>query len=261
MVTLVADSGKFSRKEIIGQGLLLCGVCIIVSLPWQLYIYSVFPVEAKWESEYNFRHITQSLGHQDAPFYYFFSQVRINYGELIYLPLGWSAWKLFKEPNKKSYALLLWWFVPMLFFSFVRTKMQAYILFASPALFIITAEFWHMLLQYREDHRPRWLYNIILFLLIALPLRYTIERVKPFNISGRHPQWVKDLEQLNKRDIQKGVLFNYPRPVEAMFYTNLTVYSYYPDQYIVDSLGAHGYYILVNAMAAPSPQVECVDLQ
>ena len=46
----------------------------------------------------------------------------------------------------------------------------------------------------------------------------------------RNPQWVSDLKKLAKLNIEKGVLFNYNRPIEAMFYTNFTIYSKIPDK-------------------------------
>ena len=111
---------------------------------------------------------------------------------------------------------------------------------------MITAEFWVMLSSYKMNNKPKWLYNLILFLMIALPIRYTIERIKPFEISERSPQWVTDLKDLNHKNISKGVLMNYDRPIEAMFYTNLTVYANIPDRHVIIDLIEKGYTILVN---------------
>jgi len=85
--------------------------------------------------------------------------------------------------------------------------MQAYILFISPALFLMTAEFFYMLNDYKNKHKPKWLFNLVLFLLIALPVRYMIERVKPFEQNNRNPDWVIELRKLNDKEIAKGVLF------------------------------------------------------
>jgi urease gamma subunit len=124
--------------------------------------------------------------------------------------------------------------------------MQAYILFTSPALFIMTSEFWFMLKEYRKNHKFKWLFNLILFLLIALPVRYTIERIKPFEKTDRNPQWVAELKKLNQMNISNGILLNYKRPIEAMFYTNLTVYSYLPDNKTINDLISEGYTVIVN---------------
>jgi hypothetical protein len=75
--------------------------------------------------------------------------------------------------------------------------MQAYILFISPALFIMTADFFFMLIDYKKNYKQKWLYNLALILLIALPIRYMIERVKPFQQNNRNPDWAIDLRKLN----------------------------------------------------------------
>ena len=244
---LLLDSKQFSIKQIVIQSLIVLVSCVAVFLPWQLYIHSTFPVEAAWEADSHFRHITEVLGKQTGPFYYFFNQIRINYGELIYLPFLWFLWRMIK--NRKDYkrlALVVWFLVPTLFFSFVTTKMQAYILFTAPALFLMIGEFYVMLDEHKQHQKYRWVYNLILVLLIALPVRYMIERVKPFDKRERHPEWVVQLKQLDKESIEKGVLFNYNRPIEAMFYTDLTVYSILPPKYRIERLVNEGYTILIH---------------
>jgi len=244
---IVADSGSFKTKTIFFQLVILLAACTIIFLPWQLYIFNAFPLEASWEAGSNFRHITNVLDGRAGPFYYFFDTIRINYGELIYLPLIWFIWKTFKDnKNKKRLAILIWFLVPVIFFSIAKTKMQAYILFAAPALFLMTSEFYFMLADYKINHKRKWLINIVLFLLIALPVRYSIERVKPFETIGRNPQWVMDLKKLNEKNISNGVLFNYDKPVEAMFYTGLTVYPNIPDKIEICDLLRRGYIIVIN---------------
>lgn len=244
---LVVDTGKFKPKEILTQFIILIVTSILVFLPWQIYIYHAFPLEARWEAGFNLKHITEALEEQTGPFYYFINKIRINYGELIYLPLLWFLWKTLKNPgDKKRLAISIWFMVPFLFFSYAITKMQAYLLFASPALFIMTAEFWHMLAAYRKNHWLKWVFNLILILLIALPIRYSIERIKPFDKTDRNPQWVKDLKTLNESKFKKGILFNYSNPIEAMFYTDITVYQNIPENNILKDLQQKGYYILIN---------------
>ncbi len=244
---LVVDTGKFKPKEILIQFIILTVTSILVFLPWQIYIYHAFPLEARWEAGFNLKHITEALEDQTGPFYYFINKIRINYGELIYLPLLWFLWKTLKNPgDKKRLAISIWFIVPFLFFSYASTKMQAYLLFASPALFIMTAEFWLMLATYKENHKFKWALNLVIILLIALPIRYSIERIKPFDKTDRKPQWVNDLKTLNEKNITNGILFNYNNPIEAMFYTDITVYQNIPENYILMDLQQKGYNILIN---------------
>jgi 4-amino-4-deoxy-L-arabinose transferase-like glycosyltransferase len=244
---IVIDSGNFKSKSIFFQLLILLITCIVVFLPWQLYIFKTFPAEASWEASFNFRHITEVLEGHGGSFFYFINRIRINYGELIYLPLLWFLWKTIKNTTDlKRLAISIWFMVPLFFFSIAKTKMPTYILFASPALFIMISEFWFMLFDYRKNHKLKWLFNLILILLIAFPVRYTIERTKPFDRIDRNPEWVSDLKNLNDKKIKNGILFNYDRPIEAMFYTNLTAYSYIPEREVVIDLIGRGYAVIIK---------------
>lgn len=244
---LVYQSKSFSIKTIIWQLILILTVTCIVFLPWQIYIYSYFPVEANWEAGFNVKHFTEALEGRSGSVFYFIDRIRINYGELIYIPLIWFIWKTFRKPiDLKRLAILTWFIIPLLFFSLAKTKMQGYLLFTSPALFVMTADFWWMIYEYRNQQKLKWLYNVLLILFIALPVRYTIERIKPFEKRDRNPPWVAELRELNKKEISKGVLFNYNSPIEAMFYTNLVAYEQIPDQKTINDLISKEYQILIN---------------
>ena len=239
---LVLNNNSFTIKAIFGHSVFLIFTIIMVTLPWQLYIYNAFPLEAAHEASLNLRHFTEVLDEQTGSIFYFINRIRINYGELIYLPLIWFSWKIFRNPNNyKHLALFIWFIVPLLFFSLAKTKMQGYILFTAPALFIITSAFFFELPKYRAAHKPKWLFSTVMILFIALPIRYGIERMKPFKNYSRNPKWVIELKQLNDRNIQNGILFNYKNPIEAMFYTDLVVYSTLPSNDKIESLINEGY--------------------
>ena len=124
--------------------------------------------------------------------------------------------------------------------------MQGYLLFTAPALFIITAAFFFELVNYRALHKPKWLFNLVLALFIILPIRYGIERMKPFKNIERYPKWVVELKELNEKNIKNGILFNYENPIEAMFYTDLVVYSTLPSKDKMEQLINEGYQIIIN---------------
>jgi 4-amino-4-deoxy-L-arabinose transferase len=244
---LVIDSNSFNIKTIIIHFTWIIFTIVAVTLPWQLYIFKEFPLEAAYESSFNLGHFTKIIEGRSGSVFFFIDRIRINYGELIYLPLLWFLWKVVKRPgNFKQLALFIWFLVPLIIFSFAKTKMQAYLLFTAPALFIITSAFFFELLTYKLTHKPKWLYNLIAVLFIVLPIRYGIERMKPFEKRDRNPQWVSDLKALHKQDIQNGVLFNYENPIEAMFYTDLTVYPGMPAKEKIEQLINDGYRIFVN---------------
>ena len=244
---LVWDSGKFSVKTTALHFALILVTLTAVFLPWQLYIFSAFPQEATWESNYNVHHLFEGLeGHSGSIFYYL-NRIRVNYGEIIYLPLGWFIWHSLKNPgDKRRLAILVWFLIPFIFFSLARTKMQAYMFITAPALFLITAAFFHALAEFKDRSRFKWVINLVLALIIILPVRYGVERLTVFELKQRNPGWVKELRELRNEDFNNSVLFNYNRPIEAMFYTDLTVYPTIPSSESISALQQQGYTVIIN---------------
>jgi len=114
---LVIAYKKMSIKDILYRLLIITDRLTIVFLPWQLYIFKKFPLEATWENNFNLRHITNVLeGHKSTVFYHFY-KAAVIWNEFIYLALIWIIFKVFKTRFKKKYLILsIWIFVPYLFF-------------------------------------------------------------------------------------------------------------------------------------------------
>jgi 4-amino-4-deoxy-L-arabinose transferase len=234
-------------KKLTWQLAVMLLAAVAVALPWQFYIHAQFPQEAQWESDYNWRHFTEVIeGHEESFLKHFGNMPRI-WGELIYLPVLWFFYSLAKRWDWNKAALAIWVFVPFLFFSFARTKMQAYTLFTCPALFIMLA--WHCRSLHLHELfylKKRWLSRFILLLLVVLPLRYCYERVKPFK-TDRNPAWASELRSLaQKYEGKKVVIFNMERPVEAMFYGDFTAYFSAPDSQEIKPLLQKGYLVMLK---------------
>lgn len=246
---LALDARRHSPATTFLHLLALCGVALAVALPWQIYIFRAFPLEAAWESSFNFRHLTEPLESHGRPFYYHLDKVRMIYGELIYLPMAWFFYKSFK--NLRHYRRILisiWVIVPFVFFSAATTKMQAYTLFTAPALFLMTALFFQYLYRWRNAFRYRRVVVTVLILLLALPVRYAIERIKPFDRRDRNPAWAKELKALRGviTDESRVVVFNAERPVETMFYAGCTAYPGIPHDTTLTRLSQKGYAVFVR---------------
>jgi 4-amino-4-deoxy-L-arabinose transferase len=239
---------SYKPKLVFAHLLLLLSVVAIVALPWQIYIHKMFPQEAIWEAEFNRKHFTEALDGQSGPFYYYFDKVRLIFGEVSLLALLFLLLIISKKRwRPKFWIFALWIFVPIVVFSLAATKMQGYILFIAPAVFITGAYFWDFLRNRIHTQRYKWFSVLVLILFIALPIRYSIERLKPFDQSERRPIWVSQLKELGKKtNDEKGIIFNVAHPIEAMFYTDLVAYERLPKVEVLDSLMGEGYTIFIN---------------
>lgn len=244
----VLHSKRFSFKEFLFHGLILLLPIIAIALPWQFYIHDQFPLEATWEGSFNTKHLFETIEVQAQPWYYHFTMLRINYGELIYLPLLWFAYKTIKKrTNLKYWALFIWIAIPYLFFTIAQTKMQGYTLITAPAVFVVLGFFIHYLIRYRKSFKYKWVPILGLILLIGLPIRFTIERLRPFR-TVEVPQWQKDIDHLTKEigSAEKVVVFNVNHPIELMFHSNCTAYNSVPSPETIKRLQEEGYTIYVN---------------
>jgi 4-amino-4-deoxy-L-arabinose transferase-like glycosyltransferase len=247
---LVLDSRKFNRIEIIKNSAILLAVTVLIFLPWQIYVFYRFPLEAKWEAGFNFKHLTEGLEGHGRPFSYHFLQLGQMYGELVYLPILWCMYKaVFNRLNYKRLIVLIWVLVPLLFFSFSKTKMPAYTLFSSPAVFIIAGLFFVFVKRYSKKFRYRMASIAIMVLLIALPVRQCITKTGMFQKYDRNPQWVKDIKELKplgRKYDGKLVIFNTDRPIETMFYVDCIAYSILPSNERISELEKKGYKVIVQ---------------
>ena len=246
-ITGAVLSKKYSFRECISHFILIFFGCFLIAAPWFIYILNEYPNEAKYVIHKFLYAYSGSIEGHNAPFWYYINYVEIIYGELVYIPLIFAIYYMFK--NDKEWALkmlTIWWIVPVIIFSFGETKRHTYLLLASPAFFIISSWYWFYLQSAILNNKINWVKYIILFLLIILPIRFTIERLHPFEIIETNPKWAKDLRHLNQQITEKKViLFNSERPIETMFYTNFTAYSSVPDTMEINNLLSQGYAIYI----------------
>jgi 4-amino-4-deoxy-L-arabinose transferase-like glycosyltransferase len=244
----VVNTNTFSRGQIVGQFLLLCTVVAIVALPWQIYIHLYFPAEAAWEAQYNFRHFTEVLEGHGGPWYFHFEKMSIAFGDLFMIVLLWFTWSTLKQRSLNSLLLIVWLWIPLLFFTLAATKMTGYTLFTAPAAFIMTGAFCSMLFRLQPKKYWKIASPILLTAFLFFTLRYSNERIKFFDDNERNPRWVQQLRELKSTNPHpKTVYFNMNRPVETMFYTGCLAYQGIPDATTVERLEKSGYVIVINA--------------
>ena len=236
-------AGKYTTRDILKHFLIMVAGCLIIAAPWLIYILLTFPLEAKWVIRKFIFAYSASVENHSGPWWYYINYVEIIFGELVYIPLLYAIYRIFKD--KKEWALKMlsiWWILPVVIFSFAETKRHTYLMLSAPAYFLITAWFWYYLKEAYVRKNFRWLKYVVLWLLIILPIRFMIERIKPFERLDKDPAWATELRNLNSQILEKKVvIFNSERPIETMFYTNFTAYSGVPDSSTLQAFTSRGY--------------------
>lgn len=241
-------SANVFKRSLKANVLPFAGLVFLIAflvLPWQWYIHSKWPLEAAWESQYNRMHIFEALGSESGGLLYHVNRITIIFGELIFIPFIWLLWyTIKKKTNPKLWLLLIWILIPLLFFTFVKTKMQGYLLFTAPAFFLLTAYFIEYLYRIKSTCTYPKIVNIIIIFLFILPFRYSIERIKP--LSNRSQEMTDFKKEYVKYD-DKTVIFNEEHYIEAMFYSECAaVYPYLPKQDQIEELKTLGYRLIIK---------------
>lgn len=239
---LLQYSNKVPLKHIIGSSVLIIFIALLVFLPWQWYIFHTYPREAHWEYAYNARHFFIAVEGHTGGWFYYFDKLHINYGDLVFLPVGWFSYKTIRYRNPRDWIVFVWFWVPFIFFSIAATKMPAFTLIAVPAILFMTAECF--IYFNSKSSTYNWFVKLVAWLLLLLPARYTLERLKPFE--QKNDTCNKSIMGLMKEDIKQPiVIFNDSKPIETMFFNDCTAYSSIPDSATVQYLQREGYKVIV----------------
>jgi 4-amino-4-deoxy-L-arabinose transferase len=252
-VTLGLLSGRRSIGWIKDIATMMC-IFAIITMPWIIYIFQYYPLEASAMINGVFSPIANTVqGHTGNAFFYL-DKARIIFGEAIYLPMIWLSAIVLRDKWTTRYGmsnrmlLFCWIMLPIILFSIAATKRPTYLLPAAPAFFMLTALFMRFITQNRQRQRyPRILVGLVWVALAFLPVRYSIERLKIFHQPKTTQNWCLSLKALAKQEAlngEKTVLFNEPHPIEAMFYTGFTAYSWMPDYKEVNRLKEEGWRVI-----------------
>lgn len=241
----IAERRGSWRATVVDQAVLVI-VATLVAGPWTVYTHTRFPEIAHYESLMNIAHFTTVLDGQGGSSLYYFDRLRIAYGELVYLPCIWYLIRSFMaHTNAGRYVVLIWWLVPYVIFSFAATKMAGYVLPSVIPVLTISALFWTVVERHiRSQRRYRWLGIVILVALIALPVRYSIERLKPFQDLSSMREARQGLVDRIGEEADRTVVFGCKEQYEAMFYTDCIAYERPLDAITKQWLERHGYRVI-----------------
>lgn len=215
------------KAAFIGTSVILV-IAVLIALPWTLYIHARYPEIIEAVDRGRLSRFTEVIDGQGGGPLYYFDRLRIRYGDLVYLPCLWFIWSTVRRKRgiDDRWAILCWFLLPYVVFSCVATKMQGYVLACSIPILAITAAYWTRLEQHMRT-RPgwRWLQLSVLSALLALPVRYTIERLKPFEDQRDRVALREQVRALASPGPADSTVVIGPYPIETMFYTPFTAYE------------------------------------
>lgn len=138
--------------------------------------------------------------------------------------------------------LLVWTAVPYLVFSVLATRMPGYVMIGAPAIFLLLASGVVRAYQWLPPRgRRRTAGLVVLGVTVLLTGRYLLEPRGPLANRDGSPAFARDLERLaNRLGLPDAVLFNVPRPIDAMFYSGYTAYERMPTKAEVRDIVASG---------------------
>ncbi len=238
---------KHSWKNLLTNLTTIVVSALTVSLPWNIYIWREFPAEASDMFRSLISPMTTVVHEHSGDALYYLDEIRIVFGDIIYIPMLWLIYKMMKSRNDRSMFFIgLWILIPLLVFSIAETKRATYLMISAPAYFILTASFFYYCYDLFKEKKYKFISAIIMVLLIAFPLRYSAERIESFQ-EGRNPEWSKEIKQLkNLTEENKVVLFGVEHSIETMFYTDYVVYSFVPDNETIKQVMNDGYKVYIN---------------
>lgn len=219
---------KWTWRVLLGAAAVQLAVGALVAAPWVIYASNTFPEIYAHEARMRGEHITHVLDGQGGSVLYYVDRLRIAYGELVYLPCAWFVWSLSRHAGFRTarWSILLWWLGFYLFFSLVSTKMQGYVMPATIPVLAIAAAFWVLLeRKLRAGGQWRWGVYVVLVVLLALPVRYCVERLKPLQDLSAKVQERAALESFMDHTSGCTVLWGCELSIEAMFYRDGIAYG------------------------------------
>lgn len=222
-------------------------VTLIIALPWQVYTFIFFPVNAKLAQQYNVMHIFESLDSHTGSFWYHFDQFDNLYGKLssfLIIPAFIVLYKRITD-RKLYFSLISMIIVVYLFFSLVQTKMPSFPIIVAMLIFISIAA----LLDFCLDcvsalATKQWVKKLIIILVILflVSLRFDIGQIEVAHSFAKDDNSYSKMLYHNKIIFQSlklpgnAVIFNVKGKhfIESMFYTGLPSYNIVPskEQYL-----------------------------
>lgn len=266
VIQLTESKFKFWRIKDFMYLLLPFCISLIVFVPWQIYIFNQFPIEAESEFSAVSSHFFAAVeGHGGDWTYHLTIGIDQLYNSGLFIKLLLIAtfiiglWRIQKLEHRLSLALGVIFIY--LFFSMASTKMLGFTLIVMPIVLLLIAATFDFAVIISQKHFKRlgkWMIICSLGALgfLFLNFKQIGKNHAPgitFENAGRENE-LKELKIIHelKREFDndsKVVIFNSGITstgyIEYMFFTNYTSYSFIPTKNQINKLAQEGYKIVI----------------
>lgn len=243
---LIGNPERFNWKRYLPMALAFLISCLVF-IPWQLYIFHAFPVEASHEFGMISRHLSEVIeGHGEERFYFFKSGLEVLYGKGDFVPYFLILGIVLTIIKSKNGDARLLYILPILIvygvYTYAETKMPAFPMVVFPFVAIAIASvffaFYHVFKCYIKSYLVRLIMGVLGFASVSL-LIFDYPRINENHFSeGDRSKELKELlffEKWKQNDQQEMAVvfldsFTYASHVPMMFYTDCIAYSGKPKQ-------------------------------
>jgi 4-amino-4-deoxy-L-arabinose transferase len=241
-------------------------ISCFVFIPWQLYIFNKFPLEATHEFLLNTKHFYSAVeGHGGNSWFHFKALNKLyGSGDLMPYILLAGVILLVLKTSTKNYRIATISAIVIVygFYTIAATKMIAFCIIASPFIFLGLGALLDTFISFlKEKIKPHIFGKTIEAFIIIAACFFLIDlnkienyhtNKKPHDNFGREKD-LKEMEVINKllhiSNIQNYVVFNANISVNGhistMYYTNCIAYDFIPDEKQIEQIQNKSHKIIV----------------
>ncbi len=241
-------------------------ISFLVFIPWQLYIFSRFPVEAAYEFNLNTLHFFRPVENHGGNYWFHFNAVKDIYGsgDIVPILLLLGLFFLIKKSTRRIYRVAILSAIVLTygFYTLASTKMTSFCIIVSPFAFLGLASFLETIISFlRSKIKFKW-FELMFGSVAILAICFFLLNFS--KIQNYHTDWKPHDNCNRKADVaqmaciakisdnmksDKCVVFNADKRVgghiAVMFYTNSIAFEYVPNKDQIDKLKKEAYQIMI----------------
>lgn len=238
-------------------------ITLVVFVPWQIYIFLKYPLEAAHEFAYNTQHFFEVIEGHNGDMWFHFNALNDIYGSTIVV-LIYAVGLMFFIAKMKSniyrIATASAIVIVYTFFTIAATKMTSFCIIVSPFVFLglgclidSAVAFISTKIKYKQFE---YIFSTLALAIVA-PLVMNISKIEHYH-TDKYPndngfreaelQEIKRIDKLTQHlGDEKYVVFNYThfRDVQIMFFTNYIAYDFIPTEEQIAQIKSKKYKIAI----------------